>query len=268
MEAHIKGHANEMPDDEGNDAESTTTPDTNKLNMEEASSMEVSSIDMEIASSTTSMRSSMASSMSSALSTSSSMSSSSSPPINPSVAVAVAATSVAHTPRASSSSETNSDGDEVNYYNLYSRFEQSMADNGYNHQTGVNPALLAAVSIVASANEEHNQRNNTLPHSSVSMVPPAPSAQPISNALLAAVNQQDALLDHSFIYEPLAIMRQQGYFTPAPKVEEFRYDPLQSISIEKSKKHEYVKESLNDLFITGNTKSTGLAKTDRQRGHN
>lgn len=226
MEAHIKGHANEMPDDEDNDAEASTT-DGNKMKMEvDPSSIETSSNEVEIAISTASVRTGMASSMSSALSTSSSASS---PPINPNLAVAVAAAAVPHTPLESSCSETNSDGDEVNYYNLYSRFEHSMAGNGYNHQSGVNPALLAAVSIAASASasEEHNERNNVLPHSSVSLPPPP---QPISNALLAAVNQQDALLENSFIYEPLAVMRQQGYFTPAPKVEEFRYVLIASIN--------------------------------------
>lgn len=203
MEAHIKGHANEIPDDEteGNDAESTGV-DASKQEMDIAPMpVTATPTETEVASSTTSMRSNLTSSS----------------PIN-NVAAAIP-----HTPRESSSSEANSDGDEMNYYNLYSRFEQSIADNNYGHQSnGVNPALLAAVSIAAnaSANEEISQRNNILPHTMVSL--PPPPAQPISNALLAAVNQQDSAMENSFIYEPLAVMRQQGYFTPAPKVEEFR----------------------------------------------
>lgn len=243
MEAHIKGHANEIPDDEmeGNDAEATsnhaaaaaaaTTANKTEFTVRTKTEPELTIVDTpnepEIASSTiTSMlRSTLIST---------------SPHMNSVIPIAPAA--IPHTPRESSSSETNSDGDgELNYYNLYSRFEHE--NGGYNHHHhqsgGVNPALLAAVSIAsASATEDlSTNRNTILPHSSVSLqqsssslltpissslAPSAAVAQPISNALLAAVNQQDSLMDNSYIYEPLAVMRQQGYFTPAPKVEEFR----------------------------------------------
>lgn len=48
------------------------------------------------------------------------------------------------------SSEQNSDGDDVTYMNMYSRFEQSVV-NQYGMSSGVNSALLAVASITASA---------------------------------------------------------------------------------------------------------------------
>jgi hypothetical protein len=55
------------------------------------------------------------------------------------------------TPKGSeASSEQNSDGDDVTYLNMYSRFEQSVV-NQYGMSSGVNSALLAVASITASA---------------------------------------------------------------------------------------------------------------------
>lgn len=48
------------------------------------------------------------------------------------------------------SSEQNSDGDDVTYINMYSRYEQSVV-NQYGMNSGVNSALLAVASITASA---------------------------------------------------------------------------------------------------------------------
>jgi hypothetical protein len=48
------------------------------------------------------------------------------------------------------SSEQNSDGDDITYMNMYSRFEQSVV-NQYGMSSGVNSALLAVASITASA---------------------------------------------------------------------------------------------------------------------
>lgn len=48
------------------------------------------------------------------------------------------------------SSEQNSDGDDVTYINMYSRYEQSVV-NQYGMSSGVNSALLAVASITASA---------------------------------------------------------------------------------------------------------------------
>lgn len=48
------------------------------------------------------------------------------------------------------SSEQNSDGDDITYMNMYSRFEQSVV-NQYGINSGVNSALLAVASITASA---------------------------------------------------------------------------------------------------------------------
>lgn len=70
------------------------------------------------------------------------------------------------------SSEQNSDGDDVTYINMYSRYEQSVV-NQYGMSSGVNSALLAVASITASAtlqpitptsnsntNNSNNQCNN------------------------------------------------------------------------------------------------------------
>lgn len=65
------------------------------------------------------------------------------------------------------SSEQNSDGDDITYMNMYSRFEQSVV-NQYGISSGVNSALLAVASITASATlqpssttSNHNNSCNT-----------------------------------------------------------------------------------------------------------
>lgn len=102
---------------------------------------------------------------------------------------------------------------EMTYYSLCTKTEYEMG-------RGLNPALLEAVSIAASANESENLTMLRSHHASNNLQPPIPSTS--HNSLFAAVREQDNLMDHSFIYEPLAVMRQQGFFNPAPKVEEFK----------------------------------------------
>lgn len=193
MEAHIKGHANEMPDDEENSrgtAESTTGNEAVKK--EKPVPMDVSS------SPGTSPTSTMPTSSLSSVS----------PPNGK-------ASMLPATPR-----ESSSDAEEVTYYNMYSRYEQqSMSNQHYTVPSngGVNPALLAAVSIAASANDSDDLttlgRNMQREHS---------SAIPSTSSGSGRIGEQDVYMDNSFIYEPLAVMRQQGFFNPAPKVEEFK----------------------------------------------
>lgn len=196
MEAHIKGHAKELPDDEPETAtEAAAKPDPVKVE-QIAPTMEVSQT----------IRASPTSTM---------------PMLSPSPNSNTSASnlSIMPTPR-DSSSETHSDGDELSYYtNIFTRFDQKGSNTEYkvqSHGGGVNPALLAAVSIAASANDvdDLTTLRTHLPTSS------GPSSA--TNALLAAVSEQDASMDPSFIYEPLAVMHQQGYFNPAPRVGEYK----------------------------------------------
>lgn len=181
MEAHIKGHANEIPDDEEN-----ASADGGPTNGSEAMKNENP---MMHASPTSTMRTV------------------SSPSPN---SLATSSTSTIK----ESSMDAHSDT-EMTYYSLCTKSEYEMGRVG-----GVNPALLEAVSIAASAHESEDLTTLRSRHSG-SMQPAIPSTS--HNSLFAAVREQDNLMDHSFIYEPLAVMRQQGFFNPAPKVEEFKW---------------------------------------------
>lgn len=104
---------------------------------------------------------------------------------------------------------------EMTYYSLCTKTEYEMGRGG-----GLNPALLEAVSIAATAHESEDLTTLRSHHGTNNLQPPIPSTS--HNSLFAAVREQDNLMDHSFMYEPLAVMRQQGFFNPAPKVEEFK----------------------------------------------
>lgn len=194
MEAHIKGHAKNLPDDE---------PETEAAAKPEPVKIEQIAPQMEV---TQTIRASPTSTM---------------PMLSPSPNSNTSASniSILPTPR-DSSSETHSDGDEMAYYNIFTRFDQTTSNNEYKVQSngggGVNPALLAAVSIAASANDA-DDLTTLRTH-----LPTSTATTSATNALLAAVTEQDATMDPSFIYEPLAVMQQQGYFNPAPRVSEYK----------------------------------------------
>lgn len=156
MEAHIKGHANDIPDDENADdmsmdrssmqqqaetkhsillntpsTSSSTTPSPNNIAMNhpavtkyetsEGSSQHLMNFAEQFAI------------------------------INAVTTPTPVTTVYPDTPKDSeASSEQNSDGDDVTYMNMYSRFEQSVV-NQYGMNSGVNSALLAVASITASA---------------------------------------------------------------------------------------------------------------------
>ncbi|CRK96499.1 CLUMA_CG009886, isoform A [Clunio marinus] len=157
MEAHIKGHANDIPDDDNvedmaNDrscqqpqetkhsillntpsTSSPTTPSPNNITMNhpvvtkyetnESSNQHL----MNFAEQFSIMNS-----------------------VTPAPSTSIT-TVYPDTPKDSeASSEQNSDGDDVTYMNMYSRFEQSVV-NQYGMSSGVNSALLAVASITASA---------------------------------------------------------------------------------------------------------------------
>lgn len=206
MEAHIKGHAKDLPDDE---ADAATTGTTTPTKTETVKSEQMPTA-MEV---TQTIRASPTTTM---------------PMLSPSPNSNTSAANITilPTPR-DSSADTHSDGDDINaYYNIFTRFDQHQTtgpmNNEYKVQSngggggGVNPALLAAVSIATSANDvdDLTTLRNHMPTSS------GPSSA--TNALLAAVTEQDATMDPSFIYEPLAVMHQQGYFNPAPRVGEYK----------------------------------------------
>lgn len=194
MEAHIKGHANEMPDDEPE----TSTEAVARKDIQPTIKMETNISQQLIESQT--IRASPTSTMPML---------SPSPNSNTSTSI-----SILPTPRESSS---DADADDMAYYNIFTRFDRSTSNSEYKVQSnggGVNPALLAAVSI-ATANESEDL-TPLRPHL------PQTSASSATNALLAAVSEQDTTMDPSFIYEPLAVMHQQGYFNPAPRVSEYK----------------------------------------------
>lgn len=183
MEAHIKGHANEMPDDDENEVAESTNRNDVKMRTSPTSTMPA-------------------------------------PLISPNSTITTTiSTPLIATPRESSNSDGHSDVDEIAYYNSYSQSNASGTGYLIPSGGGVNPALLAAVSIAASAKDSDDltalgrshQRNglSTLPSTSAG-----------TSSLAAVVNEQD--INNSFVYEPFAVMRHQGLFNPVPKVEEFR----------------------------------------------
>ncbi|XP_055300622.1 Krueppel homolog 1-like isoform X2 [Sitodiplosis mosellana] len=198
MEAHIKGHAKDLPDDEPAETATEAVAKSEPVKVEQlAPAMDV----------TQTIRASPTSTM---------------PMLSPSPNSNISASNMSAlpTPR-DSSSDTHSDGDEMSYYtNIFTRFDQKASNNEYKVQShgggGVNPALLAAVSIAASQNEA-DDLTTLRTH-----LPVSSATSSATNALLAAVNEQETAIDHSFIYEPLAVMHQQGYFNPAPRVGEFK----------------------------------------------
>lgn len=185
MEAHIKGHANEMPDDDENEITESSSGNDAKMRTSPNSTMPAPSTSPNSTITTTTAA----------------------PP------------TLLSTPRESSNSDAHSDIDEIAYYNSYAHSNSSTSGYTVPSGGGVNPVLLAAVSIAASANDSddltalgrNHQRNG------LSMMPSTSSG---ASSLAAAVNEQD--MNNSFIYEPFAVMRQQGLFNPVPKVEEYR----------------------------------------------
>lgn len=210
MEAHIKGHANEIPDEEEDGTDSNISSYTNGDLDQPTPLIHKMEIDESPAVSST-----------------------------PATQPPKTADLLPETPR-ESSSEATSDGDEHTYYTNYPRYDRAMVANYTSNSSGVN--LLADVSMIASASELEDLRlRGSIPMRQHS-TPPQPahdhhsqsSAIPLHHHHLQQqhhLNQQqqqspqhpaEALIQSSYAYEPLSVMRQQGYFAPVPKVEEFR----------------------------------------------
>ena len=198
MEAHIKGHANDIPDEEHGDemaidrssnhtqqetkhsillntpsTSSSTTPSPNSISMNHPvvtkyENSESSNI-MNFADQFTIINS-----------------------VTPPAPSTSITTVYPDTPKDSeASSEQNSDGDDVTYINMYSRYEQSVV-NQYGISSGVNSALLAVASITASAtiqpvpttsnsnNTLCNNANNLITLNSIQQPPPPSGPSQIS----------------------------------------------------------------------------------------
>lgn len=177
MEAHIKGHANDMPDDDNVDNEmmrdrspsmngaqhetkhsillstpstssNSTTPSPNTLAVTKYESNEGSNL-MNFAEQFTIMNSSSSS-------------------------TAPSSSAYPDTPKDSeASSEQNSDGDDVTYINMYSRFEQNVVNQYGMNAGGVNPALLAAAAsaTLQPITPTSNNSNSSSPPSLITLKP-------------------------------------------------------------------------------------------------
>lgn len=209
MEAHIKGHANELPDEDGTDGASvssyTTIIEEPVLPIRRVSETDTSS-------------------------TSSS-------------SVGVAAAKLPETPRETSSSDAMSDAEDLAYYQMYPRFNSTNYGSGHGMGSGggVNPALLAAVSMAATAAAEQDaadaaaaaaevaERNGRMRSPDRSRMHSPSSTRNSEQASCGSQYRMPNSSARSSIktevyssYEPLSLMRQQGYFAPVPNVEEFK----------------------------------------------
>lgn len=241
MEAHIKGHANEIPDEE----ETETKP---LVAVPSSSSSSRSSL-VEYSSSTSSLAAA------DSLST---------------MEDAMELEEDLHTPKvefhdqqssgSSSRSQGSSSGSITNENNVhyYSQFEQSVF-RSYGVQSGVNPALLAAASIAAAATASSAEQNENIQSNRTPSPPPLvvfsqqqqhPQHQQLmtsngADRLTPPSSQQhpasmDLMIHHlptqqrfkreespvnadPFLYKPLTIMKHHGYFAPASQVPEFRW---------------------------------------------
>lgn len=195
MEAHIKGHANEMPDDESEATTEAVARAAGVQTMKTDSNGSASPIESPIRASPTSTM-----------------------PLSPSPNSNTSSTaSISLMPTPQSSSET--EPEDMAYYNIFTRFDRPGSEYKVQSHSGIglNPALLAAVSIATA----HENADLTTLRTHLTNTP-ASAASSETNALLAAVSKQDASMDPNFIYEPLAVMHQQGYFNPAPRVGEYK----------------------------------------------
>lgn len=229
MEAHIKGHANEMPDDEKDDdnlmiidhtsAQLQQLPD-NKQHLLQSTMQQEANNPNDITNNfiNTDNMSNIATVSSKNTSLTSSM--------------------YPETPKDSeTSSEQNSDGDDITYMNMYSRFEQSVV-NSYGMNSGVNSALLAVASITASATiqpvsptSSSNKKiysitstdNNTL----ITLQTIQPSTSSSSSSSSGSVSHQKSSAELQAAYETTSHSRNNnnnGYYNSpsSPQVTDYK----------------------------------------------
>lgn len=215
MEAHIKGHANDIPDDDNPDdmsldrsshhqqqpetkhsillntpsTSSSTTPSPNGIAMNHPAVTKYENNDgsnmMNFAEQFTIINS-----------------------VTPPAPATSITTVYPDTPKDSeASSEQNSDGDDVTYINMYSRYEQSVV-NQYGMTSGVNSALLAVASITASATLQpvtptsNNSNSNNLCNNTNNLITLKPIQQSTSSS---------AGLQNAYDAAQMGMLRNNGY---------------------------------------------------------
>jgi len=152
MEAHIKGHANDLPDDDENvDSEMAANgmqqPETKHSILLNTPSTSTSTTPSPNGISAVTKYEANGSDGSAIMNLAEQFSIINSATPQPATTVT---TVYPDTPKDSeASSEQNSDGDDITYLNMYSRFEQSVV-NQYGMASGMNPALLASMSNSAT----------------------------------------------------------------------------------------------------------------------
>ncbi|XP_055640905.1 Krueppel homolog 1 isoform X2 [Toxorhynchites rutilus septentrionalis] len=233
MEAHIKGHANEIPDEDETDSKAAVAADlsagTGQSGLEYSSSSSNLAVSDNIAGDE---------------------------PMDleenlPTPRVDFREQSCTGNDDSDSSNNKNTKpNDSVHYY---SQFEQSVF-RSYGVQSGVNPALLAAASIAAVATASGLEQTEVRSNKASSPPPlsfPVPSShqqkefsaaggrlspqslepQPMVDMLVHQqqmqqtqhlLHPQSTVGSNAFKYEPLAIMKHHGYFAPASQVSEYR----------------------------------------------
>ncbi|XP_065094059.1 Krueppel homolog 1 isoform X2 [Ochlerotatus camptorhynchus] len=232
MEAHIKGHANEIPDEEETETKPTVAAPP-ASNSSSRSSLEYSSSSSSIAAPDSLSAAEDAMELEEDLH-------------SPKVEFREQLVSGQVSPGGSMPTEN------IHYY---SRFEESVL-RSYGVQSGVNPALLAAASIAAAASASSMDQNDIQSNRTPSPPPLAAFSQqhhlmasnvdrltPPSSQHQQPIDmmvhhhhhhhqqqghsqfqrqQQSPINTGAFMYEPLAIMKHHGYFAPASQVTEFR----------------------------------------------
>lgn len=179
MEAHIKGHANDIPDDENADEmmanANQSQPETKHsilLNTPSTSSSTPSPNSLVSHPAVTKYESSEGSNLMNFAEQFTIMNSASTATTQSS------ANAYPDTPKDSeASSEQNSDGDDaVTYMNMYSRFEQNVV-NQYGMNTSVNPALLANATLQPITPTSNNVNSLTATASNPSLITLKPIQQ-------------------------------------------------------------------------------------------
>lgn len=207
MEAHIKGHANDIHDENGDDMIMDRSPSVNQqqpetkhsilLNTPSSSSSATPSPNGIALSHPiiTKYENNEGSNMINFAEQFSIMNSTSTPAPSTSIT-----TVYPDTPKDSeASSEQNSDGDDVTYMNMYSRFEQSVVN-----QYGVNSALLAAASATLQPITPTSNSGSLSSTNNTNLI----TLKPIQQQSSASPSVYD-----------MSVARNNGYFGNAPNAQ-------------------------------------------------
>jgi uncharacterized Zn-finger protein len=224
MEAHIKGHANDIPE-EGNTDEMGFERSSNQLQPETKHSILLNT--PSTSSSTTPSPNNITTNHSVVTKYENSESPnhqlmnfaeqfSAMNAVTPAPSTSIT-TVYPDTPKDSeASSEQNSDGDDVTYMNMYSRFEQSVV-NQYGMNSGVNSALLAVASITASATLQPvtpTSSSNNSCNNANNLITLNPIQQSVSSSLAPMQNNYES--------SQVSLVRNNGYFSNNPQANDYK----------------------------------------------